>query len=144
MFKVSAKLEYGLRAMILLAEDYQKKKLSLSQMSEKEAISREFLAQLMLNLKKANLVESYKGISGGFILAKSPSDITLREIIEALEGPIKLIECIHVNDTCTKQNFCQSQKVWDFIESKILKLLEDINLEDLTKGTLRKEEVLSL
>jgi len=144
MFKVSAKLEYGLRAMILLAEDYPKEKLSLSQMSEKEAMSREFLAQLMVNLKKANLVESYKGISGGFILAKNPSDITLREIIEALEGPIKLIECIHVNDTCARQNSCQSQKVWDFIESKILKLLEDITLEDLVKGTLRKEEVLSL
>lgn len=144
MFKVSAKLEYGLRAMIILGKNYPKEKLSLSQIANEENISREFLAQLMLELRKANLVESYKGITGGYTLTKSPAHITLKEIFEALEGPVRIIDCIHIEGKCDKQNQCSSKNVWSFIERKILDLLAELTLKDLIDGTIRKEELLSL
>lgn len=144
MFKVSAKLEYGLRAMIILGKSYPNEKLSLSQIANEEHISREFLAQLMLELRKANLVESYKGITGGYILTKSPAHITLKEIFEALEGPVRIIDCIHIDGKCDKQNQCYSKNVWSFIERKILDLLAELTLKDLIDGTIRKEELLSI
>lgn len=144
MFRVSAKLEYGLRAMVALGRRFPKEKLSLSQISQEENISREFLAQLMLELRKGNLVESYKGITGGYALTKPPSQITLKEIFEALEGPIHIIDCIHIEGRCNKQFECSSKNVWFFIEKKILDLLSELTLKDLIEGTVGKEELLSL
>jgi Rrf2 family protein len=139
MFKVSAKLEYGLRAMILLGKNYNIERLSLSDIAHSEKISKEFLAQLMLDLRKANLVESYKGVTGGYSLTKHPKEITLKEILEALEGPIQIIECIHETNLCEKQNLCLTKNIWEFVEIKILDLFNEITLQDLITGNIRKE-----
>ncbi|MGB9767472.1 MAG: RrF2 family transcriptional regulator [Dictyoglomus turgidum] len=144
MFRVSAKLEYGLRAMIFLGKNYPHEKLTLSQISQEENISREFLAQLMSELRRANLVESYKGITGGYTLTKPPHEITLKEIFEALEGPIQIIDCIHIDNKCNKERSCYSKNIWIFIEKKIIDLLGSLTLEDLINGTIRKEEILIL
>ena len=144
MFRVSAKLEYGLRAMIYLGENYPHEKVTLSQISQRENISREFLAQLMSDLRRANLIESYKGITGGYTLTKPPREITLKEIFEALEGPIQIIDCLHLDNKCERESTCYSKNVWRFIEKKIIDLLGKLTLEDLINGTIRKEEILTL
>jgi|YelNatPaOPRAMG01_1025707.scaffolds.fasta_scaffold04215_11 Rrf2 family protein len=143
MFKVSAKLDCTLRALIMLGKTYDNKILSLNKISQSEGISKDFLAQLMLDLKRANIVESFKGILGGYILKKPPSEITLREIFEAVEGPINIIECIHTSETlCKIQETCCNKKIWAFIEKKITKLLDSLTLEDLIRGIEKKEEIL--
>ena len=98
----------------------------------------------MLDLRKANLVESYKGITGGYSLTRHPREITLKEILEALVGPIQIIECIHENNLCDKQNLCVTKNIWEFIEIKILDLFNNITLQDLITGNIRKEANISL
>lgn len=145
MFKISAKLDCGLRALILLGKSYESEILSLNKISQKEGISRDFLAQLMLNLREANIVESFKGMSGGYVLKRHPSQITLKEIFEAIEGPINIIECIHTSEgICKLQNMCSPKKAWEYIEKRISDLLDNLTLEDIITGIERKEEVIQL
>ncbi|MCS7202137.1 MAG: Rrf2 family transcriptional regulator [Dictyoglomus sp.] len=145
MFRVSARLDCSIRALVLLGKTYGKEVLSLNKIAEKEGISKDFLAQLMLDLKKANIVESFKGVSGGYILKKPPSEINLKEIFEAIEGPLSIIECIHTSEeTCKIQSICSPKKAWEYIEKKISEALESLTLEDLIMGIERKEELLSI
>jgi len=145
MIKVSSKLDCGLRALTLLARSYNREVLSLNKISKLENIPRDFLAQIMLELKRKNIVESYKGVLGGYVLKRSPSEITLKEIFEALEGPIQIIDCIHTYDSsCTLKNSCLNKKIWVYIEEKLINILEDLTLEDIILGIERKEEFLSL
>ncbi len=145
MFKISAKLDCSLRALILLGKNYGKEVFSLNKISEEEGVSKDFLAQLMLDLKKANIVESFKGISGGYILKRPPSEITLKEIFEAIEGPLSIIECIHTSEKiCKIQNACAPKRAWEYIEKKILEILESFTLEDLIMGMEKNKEVILL
>lgn len=145
MFRISARLDCSLRALLLLGKTYGKEVLSLNKISEREGISKDFLAQLMLDLKKANIVESFKGISGGYSLKKPPSQITLKEIFEAIEGPLSIIECIHTSEgICKIQNICSPKKAWEYIEKKISDALESLTLEDLIIGMEKNKEVISI
>ncbi|MCX7845302.1 MAG: Rrf2 family transcriptional regulator [Dictyoglomaceae bacterium] len=143
MFKISARLDCSLRALVLLGKTFKKEILSLNKISEREGISKDFLAQLMLDLKKANIVESFKGISGGYILKRPPSEINLKEIFEAVEGPLSIIECIHNSEgICKIQNICSPKKAWEYVEKKISEALESLTLEDLIMGIERNKEVI--
>ncbi|MGB9857830.1 MAG: RrF2 family transcriptional regulator [Dictyoglomaceae bacterium] len=145
MLRVSAKLDCSLRALIFLGKAYGREILSLNKISQKENISKDFLAQIMLDLKRKNIVESYKGISGGYVLKRHPSQITLKEIFEAVEGPINIIECIHISEgICKLQEVCSHKKAWEYLEKKISNLLDSLTLEDLILGIERKEELTSL
>ncbi|MAF13730.1 MAG: transcriptional regulator [Parcubacteria group bacterium] len=131
--KFSTKTDYGLRAMIILAQRYNDNKIiSLSSISKKEDISQPYLEILIAKLKKDKLVESTKGIRGGYRLAKKPEDISLIEIIECLDGPISVFECVYsyADRICDKKN-CQVNDVWSNLQITITNFLKDAKLSNL-------------
>ena len=96
--KLSTKGRYGLKAMVDLATEYDSDgKLSIAQLSERQGISYSYLEQLISLLKKSHLVSASRGAAGGYKLARPPEDITVGEVLKALEGSTALVECV---DTC--------------------------------------------
>lgn len=125
----SSKTEYGLRAMVVLAEQYPEMK-SISEISEQENISQKYLERIIQELRKSDLVLSFKGKSGGYTLSKKPGDILVGEIVESLEGDLEAMKC--TSNECQKKA-CPSKKVWITLGQEIKKTLYKIKLSDLLK-----------
>jgi len=123
----STKAEYGLRASIVLAKAYPKLK-SINEISREENISAKYLEQLFGVLKQKEIVISFKGKSGGYTLAKSPSRVSVAEIVEALEGNLEATKC--QSPECAKAK-CPSKKVWIKLGKEIKKTLKGIKLSEL-------------
>jgi Rrf2 family protein len=124
--KFSTKAEYGLKAMVNLAESFPVQK-NLKSVSQEENISIKYLEQLFSKLKKANLIISSKGKSGGYTLAKKPTLIKVGEIVEILEGLIAPMGC--EGKSCSLK--CASSIVWVKLGEQIKKTLYKIKLSDL-------------
>ncbi len=125
--RFSTKGEYGLRAAVSLARSYPKKK-SIKEISAEEKISVKYLERLMGDLRKNNIVKSFKGKMGGYILARSPKEITAGAVIEIMEGPL-VSKCFDTH--CQKMNRCSSSFVWIKLGEQIKKTLYGIKLSDL-------------
>lgn len=123
----STKAEYGLRAVAVLAKAYPKLK-SISEISREENISHKYLEQIFGVLKQNNIVISHKGKSGGYTLAKSPSKISIAEVVESLEGSLEPMKC---GSSECKNAKCPSKKVWVKLGKEIKKTLKGIKLSEL-------------
>lgn len=133
--KISAKTRYGLRAMAFLAKNYKKKEFfSLRKISEKEGISQDYLEKIIEKLREKELCKAKKGKEGGYILARSPERIKVREIMEVLEKDSNLVSCLDKNKKipCPKEKNCLSKKVWFKVQKAINTTLNSITLKDLT------------
>ncbi len=130
--RFSTRTEYGLRAMVQLAKYYKDGAISLSTIASHEKISQPYLERLMARLKSDSLVQSTKGVRGGYRLARKPADISLFEVVESLEGPIIVFDCLadNTNMVCTK-NSCLTKKIWFKIQDSIIQVLRGTKLSDL-------------
>jgi len=120
--------------MALLAKSYKKKKfLSSRKISEEEGISQDYLEKIMEKIKEKGLVKAKKGKEGGYILARSPKKIKIREITEVLEKDSNLVFCLAKNKKmlCPKEKKCLSKKVWLKVQKTINSTLNSITLRDL-------------
>jgi Rrf2 family protein len=95
IMKLSTKGRYGLRAMIDMAQHNDQNPVAAHLIAERQGISERYLEQLMVPLKRAGLVKSLRGSQGGYLLGKSPGDITAGEVIRVLEGPLAPVECVN-------------------------------------------------
>lgn len=132
--KISTKGRYGLRILLdlaLYAKDgpRQMKEISLSQQ-----ISEKYISRLILSLNKAGLIVSLRGAKGGLQLAKTPKEITLLDIIEAMEGPLCIVECVADKTFCERSGDCSACKIWSALNKKIKKQMQEVTLKDLLKS----------
>ena len=124
--KFSTKAEYGLRAIVELAKS--KAPVSLASIARQEGLSLAYLERLFASLKRAGLVNSFKGLRGGYTLTRSASDISVAEIIIALEGSLYEIKC----GGCLVCG-CNVHSVWDKLYKQIYQTLNSITLKSLIK-----------
>lgn len=131
--KLSTKGRYGLRAMLELALNASENEVTISKISKNQEISENYLEQILITLKKVGLVKSTKGYRGGFLLAKHPNDITVGEILIALEGSFAIVECTNKSSlsTCTRVDLCATKLVWEQINNCINSVIFSITLKDL-------------
>ncbi|MDD5084498.1 MAG: Rrf2 family transcriptional regulator [Candidatus Omnitrophica bacterium] len=138
--KVSKRGEYALRAMIHLSMNYGKGAVPIHDISKKEKLPEKFLEQILLSLRKAGLLQSKRGIGGGYSLIKPPQEITLAEVIRIIDGPLAPLSCVskmaHV--TCPRERKCGLYNVMLDVRNAIAKILEGISFADVCKRT--KEE----
>ena len=137
MIKLSTKGRYGTRLMLNLALHYNESKeaVVLKNISKEEDLSIRYLEQIIIPLKINKLVKSIRGAGGGYTLAKHPSEITVCEIIEVLEGSCSLVDCVEDPDSCERMTECATFEVWkeasellkNYFESKTLQDLIDID-----------------
>ena len=128
---ISTKTRYGVRLMLLLALNYGKGPLLLKEISRREGISVKYLGQIVIPLKSAGLITSIRGARGGYELDNHPAEVTLKSIIEVLDGEIRLAERINGFASPSRAAYCSSHFVWETLEKSISKTLEAITLENL-------------
>lgn len=100
-------------------------------MAQNQGISEKYLSRLVIDLRRAGLITSVRGAGGGYKLAKPPKMITILEVLEVMEGPIALLECLNQADSCERSNHCPPQMLWSRINQKIRNVFEEFTLQDL-------------
>jgi Rrf2 family protein len=135
--KLSSRTRYGMRAMLELALEYGKAPLQIKTIADREDISNKYLEQLIAMLKSSGLVRSIRGPRGGYVLAKPPSEIRLKDIFVTLEGPITTVECLEHPEYTPNCTDCATREIWSEIQGAILNILENRSLKDLVEQTQR-------
>lgn len=135
--RLSCRARYATRALIELAMHHGKDPVPLTTIAKNECVSQKYLNQLMGPLKLAGLVRVVRGKSGGFILARSPSEITLGDILYAVEGDMTLIDCVSESSVCERSHDCPSRSTWFELSQLINNYLRSTTLADIIeKGPL--------
>jgi Rrf2 family iron-sulfur cluster assembly transcriptional regulator len=129
--------DYALRAMVYLAEQPEGGTLSTRSIAYEGDFSYQLACKLMQKLHNAKLVKSSMGPNGGFSLSRRPSKITLLEIVEAIQGPIKLNKCLFDPDFCSRQNRCTISTKLAELQESIDKHLSIVTLEKLNRSSNR-------
>jgi Rrf2 family cysteine metabolism transcriptional repressor len=138
----STKSEYGVRVMVELARQSGEEPIPLAEIAERGGLPLAYLEHLVARLRKAGLVDSRRGSRGGYLLARSPTEITMAEVVEALEGSIAPIECITEGAdgsiTCSREtdpaHVCPTKLLWTRVRFSIVRTLQDTTLADLVLG----------
>lgn len=128
--KISTKGRYGLKAMIDLALNSVNDSVTLKSISERQNISEGYLEQIFASLRKKGLIQGKKGSQGGYILGQSPTDVTVGDILRALEGELNLVE-IDETKTDDRVEQCINYNVWSKLNKSINDIVDSITLEDL-------------
>lgn len=129
--KVSTKGRYGLRALIDLAMNRSDRPVLLADIARRQRVSKRYLERLFTQLRSRGIIRSVRGAAGGYLLDKNPAEIKISEIIEALEGPIKPVECVVNRKACGRLAQCVTHDLWSELGEVVKKALENITLEDL-------------
>lgn len=133
--KITTKGRYGLEALVDLAIHSSEGHVSIKSISERCGMSEAYILQIFLVLRRAGIVESIRGAQGGYFLAKSPSEITVREVLTTLEGPLAPVAC--VTDTaahaCEMYNNCVTRGFWEIVMNTLNEVTNSITIEDLVK-----------
>ncbi|MBX5470043.1 MAG: Rrf2 family transcriptional regulator [Thermoleophilaceae bacterium] len=143
----STKAEYGVRIMAHLASRDGTGPVSLGAIAEAEGLPLAYLEHLVQRLRRAGLVESRRGAHGGYTLARPADEITMAEVVAALEGEIAPIECISADPdgrlVCSREATadrpCPTKLLWTRVRGAIVGTLEDIALSELTQTRARKK-----
>jgi len=137
--KLSTRSRYGMRLMLALARNYGKGNTFLKDIAREEEISEKYLSLIIIPLRGVGLVHSARGSSGGYTLAREPSKITLKDIVDVLEGDC-LVDCLKDPKACSKVTTCASRDIWALLGGKISETLSSITLEQLVMMNKEKME----
>jgi Rrf2 family protein len=138
--RISTRARYGLRLMLDLAVKHGKGPIFLKEVSRSQEISEKYLGQIIMPLKAAGLVKSFRGAHGGYTLQRDPDKITLREIVTTLEGDLNLVECVGSPASCERFAGCVTQQVWCDVARAVSGTLEHITLADLVQRQSQRND----
>ena len=133
--QVSRKVDYALRAVIYLSQQGGSRPLSAKEIASRRRIPIKFLEKIVRDLMHHGIVESRRGAHGGYTLSRLPSQITFREVIEAIEGPISLNVCVAGQKDCSVLSSCNMQRVWQEGQRRVLEYFSETTLADLTDSS---------
>lgn len=126
--------------MVELASRYGEGPIELKEIAKKESISLKYLEQVINPLRADGLVKAVRGAKGGYRLAKPPSEICLYDVIETLEGPLNLLDCLHDTKACQKVSSCVTREIWKEVSDAISKIFYSVTLEDMVNRKKEKEK----
>ena len=132
MIRLTKAGEYGLRAVRYLVENIEDERISIGDISQSKNIPEPFLRKLFKPLVQNNIIHSTRGVAGGVRLAREPEEITVLEVVEALEGPLALNDCLLDDSECEFLSECGMHDVWEEAQAAMAKVLRSKDLTDLT------------
>ena len=142
--KISTKGRYGLRVLIDLATHDPGKPRMLKDIAQSQQISDKYISRLVIDLRRAKLIRSVRGVNGGFYLAKLPEEITLLEVLETMEGPISVVDCVNSPEKCRRQVLCPARDVWTELNEGIRELTGKITLDDILNAYRKRNAELGI
>jgi Rrf2 family protein len=138
LMKLSTRSRYGVRFMTALACEHGEKSLFLKDIATSEGISGKYLSLIVIPLRAAGLINSLRGAHGGYSLARTPGEITLCDIVEALEGETCLVRCVKQPLTCERAAICPVRDIWSVLGNKIRETMKSVTIAELAQ--LKKEK----
>jgi Rrf2 family protein len=133
--KLSLRGEYALRALIVLGLNYGQAVVRIQTISEQQNIPKRFLEQILNDLKSAGVVESRRGVAGGYRLSKPPEQISLALVIRHIEGPLAPVSCVsekfYARCSCPDENKCGIRSVMREVREAIVAILEGVSVAEL-------------
>ena len=133
--KISTKTRYGMRFMIDLAEHYGGGCVPMTDVAERQQISKKYLEQVVAPLSGAGLLTVTRGHKGGYQLSRPPEEISLADVVKASEDGLDLMECISCITVCDHEGGCVSREVWGGMQNAITDYLEGKTLADVVEAT---------
>ena len=133
--KLSVRGEYAMRAMLVLALNYDESVVRIQTISEQQKIPKRFLEQILNDLKSAGLVESRRGVAGGYRLARRPKEIPLAAVVRHIEGALAPVSCVserfYEKCSCPDESRCAIRSVMKEVRDAIVKIMERVTVADL-------------
>jgi len=130
---------YGVRSLFDIAYFGNGKSVKASEVSKRQNISLNYIGQIFLRLKRGGLIKSQRGRSGGYVLGHPPKDISVLKIIEAVEGPICLITCLEIPQSCPNLNECVTRDMWYESCTMLQNYFSSITIQDLIDRAENKQ-----
>lgn len=134
--KINTRVRYAIRLMADIAKHGGGDPVPLKDVAERQGLSKLYLSQLAIPLRNASLLKSLWGNKGGYVLGRPAGEITLLDIIEVVDGPVSVIDCVLDPEECERADYCECIGVWRDINEAILRTLENYTLQNLVN---RKE-----
>ncbi|ATW23658.1 RrF2 family transcriptional regulator [Candidatus Formimonas warabiya] len=134
--RITQEGDYALRVVLYLSKLGLDERIEARVISDQERIPLRFLLKLLRKLTMAGIVKSYRGIGGGYAIARRPEEISLKDVIEAIEGPIYVNRCLYDPGFCNlnRAHICDVHRALDKIQSRLIQDLGEINFRDLING----------
>jgi len=132
--KISTKGRYGLRIVLDLVMRQSGSPRLLRDIAESQQLSEKYLSRLMVDLRRAGLVHSIRGAKGGFRIAKKAEEITLLDVVEAMEGPLSIIDCVADPDNCDRHDTCVTRDIWGQLNADIRANMSKVTVQDIIKN----------
>ena len=132
--KVSTKGRYALRMLLDLAERRGEGFISLKEIAERQGISKQYLEQIVSLLNTSNMLRTNRGKQGGYMLAKQPSEYTVREVLRITEGSLAPVTCLEEEvNLCEKAIYCKTLSMWTGLQRVINDYLNSVTLQDMVE-----------
>ncbi len=131
--KISRKADYALRAVLYIAKQPAEKRNSINAIAESETVPRDFLAKILKELTRSEILKSYQGVHGGYQLSKAPNHVSVLDVIEAMDGPLGLNLCVRGEDgcDCNKAEKCAMFPFWDKMQKQVRTILKNESVAKL-------------
>src|SRR5687767_9950367 len=134
LMQITRQADYAVHAVLHLAKMKKGERAATSSVAKEQRIPPSFLAKIVSQLSIAGLLHTSRGARGGVMLARDPKDITLLEVVEAIDGPIQLTACVGENGTCTFEENCPIKAVWCSVQDELVARLRNTNFGQLIAG----------
>jgi Rrf2 family protein len=132
--RLSSKGDYGIRALIELAHRYGDARPTQSaEIAARQRIPESYLEQLLTTLRRAGFIRSVRGPQGGHALLRSPGEIAVSEVIEALEGPLVFSDCLDERSACAQNGGCAQRDMWADVRNAVDGVLSKVTIAELAK-----------
>lgn len=136
--KITQESDYGFRVVLYLSNLGYGKKIEAKNIAKDQNVPLRFLLKLLRKLTQSGIVKSYRGVNGGYALNRTPENITLKNIIEAIDGPIYLNRCLYDPEHCNanRKGHCGIHNALSRVQNTLIKELESINFKDIMEGKI--------
>lgn len=142
--KLSLRGEYALRALLVLGLNYDKPVVRIQAISDQQNIPKRFLEQILNDLKSAGIVESRRGMSGGYRLARRPEEITMAEVVRHIEGTLAPVSCVsekfYQKCSCPDESRCAIRSVMKEVRDAVVKIAERVTIAELCDRWLKLQQ----
>lgn len=136
--QITRQADYAVRAVLYLAKIGSNQRAATSQIAQEQQIPPSFLAKIVSQLSVAGLLQTSRGARGGVSLARPPEQISLLEVVEAIDGPILLNECVTGNGVCTLGDECPMQSIWRDAQAELIDRLRTSTFDSFIKNGQRE------
>ena len=134
MLRFTKRADYGLMSIHYIASHGDEGAVSAKRIAEDLHIPPERLAKILQRLAKKQLIESHNGPKGGYVLTRAPKDITVGQVVRALEGPVRIVSCMVENDDCPQFSRCNLRRPVEKIQTSISHVLDAMTLAELVRS----------